>query len=170
MKKALRKKDAREAKDVAEYKWLLEDEELNKLIAEMHSNHLTEAIRTLAAKFGAVDGPGEALSLVSSAVAVTGSECARRATTSRYLNERELELALLNKLAGTTAKLTRAWDERLYRHNTEVNVRDVNVAPGAQAVVGVVGLPEGRGPQAAETQKGKVARKRLKPEDDASQA
>ena len=76
----------------------------------------------------------------------------------------------MNTLAGTTAKLSRAWDAHLNRHKPEVNVRDVNVAPGAQAVVGVVGLPEGPPAQAAEKQKEKVVRKRLKPEDDASQA
>ena len=59
----------------------------------------------------------------------------------------------MNTLAGTMAKLTRAWDAHLNRHKTEVNLRDVNVAPGAQAVVGVVGLPEGPAAQAAETQK-----------------
>ena len=85
MKKALTKKAASEVKDVAESKWWLEDEELNQLIAEIHSNNQTEAIRTLAAKFGAVDGVGEALSLVTAAVAVTVSECARRATTCLLL-------------------------------------------------------------------------------------
>jgi hypothetical protein len=158
MKNALTKKDASEVKDVAESRFWLEDEELNQLVAEIHSNNQTEAIRTLAAKFGAIDGPGEALSLVTAAVAVTVSECARRATTCSYLNERELELTLLNKLAGTTAKLSRAWDEHLKPHNTEVNVRDVNVAPGAQAVVGVVGLTK-KPAQAAETQKGKGRKK-----------
>jgi hypothetical protein len=38
-------------------------------------------------------------------------------------------------------------------------VRDVNVAPGAQAGVGVVGLPEGPTEQATETQKGKGRKK-----------
>ena len=66
---------------------------------------------------------------------------------------------LLNTLAGTTAKLSRAWDAHLKPHNTEVNVRDVNVAPGAQAVVGVVGLPEGPAAQAAEPQKSKGRKK-----------
>ena len=79
--------------------------------------------------------------------------------TCSYLQQREVELTLLNTLAGTTAKLARAWDEHLNRHKTEVNVRDVNVAPGAQAVVGVVGLPERPAAQAAETQKGKGRKK-----------
>ena len=99
MKKALTKKDAREAKDVAEYQWWLDNEELTQFIADVNRNNQTEAIRTLAAKFGADDGAGEALSLVTAAVAVTASECARRATTS-YSNVRELELTLLNALAA----------------------------------------------------------------------
>ena len=148
MKKALTKKDAREAKDVAEYQWWLDNEELTQFIADVNRNNQTEAIRTLAAKFGPVDGAGEALSLVTAAVAVTASECARRATAS-YLNLRELELTLLNTLAGTTAKLSRAWDAHHNRHKPEVNVRDVNVAPGAQAVVGVVGLTERPAAQAS---------------------
>ena len=164
----LKKKDANEVKDVAEQ--LVEDEQLNELVANANRNNQTEAMKTLAAKFGAVDGAGEALSVVTAAVAVTASECARRTTISPYLKQRELELTSLNTLAGTTAKLSRAWDAHLNRHKPEVNVRDVNVAPGAQAVVGVVGLPEGPAAPAAETQKSKVARKRLKPEDDASQA
>ncbi|MGH9551669.1 MAG: hypothetical protein ACRD3W_19950, partial [Terriglobales bacterium] len=57
------------------------------------------------------------------------------------LEERELELTTVNTLANTAAKLTRAWDAHVNRHKKEVNIRDVNVAPGAQAVVGVVGLP-----------------------------
>jgi hypothetical protein len=75
----------------------------------------------------------------------------------------------LNTLAGTTAKLSRAWDAHRKLPKSEVNVRDVNVAPGAQAVVGVVGLTKKPTVQAGETQKGN-GRKRHKPEDDASQA
>ena len=167
MKNALTKKDASEVKDVAESNWL-SDEQLNELVANANRNNQTEAMKTLAAKFGAVDGAGEALSLVTAAVAVTASECARRTTISPSLQQLELEITSLNTLAGTMAKLSRAWDAHLNRHKTEVNVRDVNVAPGAQAVVGVVGLPEGPAAQAAETKKSKVARKRLKPKDDYS--
>ena len=168
MKKALAKKDASDVKDVAELEF--SDEELEYLRQLLKEQPTAEAIRTLAAKFGPVDGAGEALSVVTAAVAVTVSECARLATAASNLQQRELELTLLNTLAGTMAKLLRAWDAHHNRHKPEVNVRDVNVAPGAQAVVGVVGLPEGPAAQATETQKGKVARKRLKPEDDASQA
>jgi hypothetical protein len=170
MKKTPTKKVASDVKDMAESKWWLDDEELTQFIIDVLRNNQTEAIRTLATKFGAVDGAGEALSVVTAAVAVTASECARRATIVSNLQQRELELRLLNTLAGTTAKLSRAWDAHRNRHKPEVNVRDVNVAPGGQAVVGVVDLPEGSAAQAAGTQKGKVGRKRLKPEDDASQA
>ena len=107
---------------------------------------------------------------MTAAVAVTVSDCARRATTCEYLKQRELELTSLNTLAGTTAKLSRAWDAHHNRHKPEVNVRDVNVAPGAQAVVGWSACPKDLRRKAAETQKSKVARKRLKPEDVASQA
>ena len=158
--RGLSKKAGNEVKHVAE---LLSDEQLNQLVTDVLRNHQTEAISTLAAKFGAVDGAGEALSVVTAAVAVTVSDCARRATICEYLIQRELELTSLNTLAGTTAKLSLAWDAHLNRHKTEVNLRDVNVAPGAQAVVGVVGFPEGPAAQAAETKKSKVARKRLKP-------
>jgi hypothetical protein len=168
MKKALTKKDASEVKDVTEPTF--SDDELAYLSQLLKQRPTADAIRTLAAKFGPVDGIGEALSLMTAAVAMTGSDCARRASACSYLNERELELTLLTALAGATTKLTRAWDEHLNRNKPEVNLRDVNVAPGAQAVVGVVGLPDGSAAKAAETQKGKVARKRLKPEDDASQA
>ena len=72
MKNALTKKDASEVKDVAESNWL-SDEQLNELVANANRNNQTEAMKTLAAKFGAVDGAGEALSLVTAAVAVTAS-------------------------------------------------------------------------------------------------
>ena len=77
-----------------------DDEELTQFIADVHSNNQTEAIRTLAAKFGADDGPAEALSLVTAAVAVTASECARRATIVSNLQQRELELSVIKHASG----------------------------------------------------------------------
>lgn len=96
---------------------------------------------------------------MTAGVAVTVSNAPDGQPPAPHLKQHQLELTSLNALGGTTAKLSRAWDEHLKRHNTEVNVWDVNVAPGAQAVVGVVGLPEGPAAQAAETQKGNGRKK-----------
>lgn len=115
-------------------------ERVRDLATKLHTSAQVDAIRALAAKFGAEDGAGQALSLVTAAVAVTVTECARRATITPYLEERQLELTSLNILAKASTKLTRAWDAHANRDKNEVNVRDVNIAPGAQAVVGVVGL------------------------------
>jgi hypothetical protein len=89
MKKALAKKDASDVKEVAEPKF--SDDELEYLSQLLKEQPTNQAIRTLAAKFGPVDGAGEALSVVTAAVAVTASECARRATIVSNLPQRELE-------------------------------------------------------------------------------
>lgn len=116
-------------------------ENAKQVVGKLFASSQVDAVHALAAKFEAEDGAGQALSLVTAAVAVTVTECVRRATSSPYLEERQLELSSLNALAKTAVKLTRACDEHANRNKKEVNIRDVNVAPGAQAVVGVVGLP-----------------------------
>jgi len=127
-------------------------ERINQPSAKIRRNDQVDAIVNLAAKFDADDGTAHALSLVTAAVAVTATECALRATTASYLEERELELTLLNTLANTSAKLSRAWDAHVHRNQNEVKVRDVNVAPGAQAIVGVVGSPLGASAPATSTE------------------
>jgi hypothetical protein len=141
MRKALTKKDTKT--DVAQTEFSPEElERLNQVVAKLYVNSQVDAVHALAAKFRAADGAGQALSLVTAAVAVTATECVRRATEAPYPEQRELELTSLNSLANAATKLTRAWDAHVNRNKNEVNVRDVNVAPGAQAVVGVVGLPQ----------------------------
>jgi hypothetical protein len=98
MKKALTENDAREVKDVAEPEFSYEEiEQLRQLLNEQPTS---QAIRTLAEKFGTVDGVGEALSLMTAAVAVTGSECAGRATIVSNLPQRELEGHVIEHASG----------------------------------------------------------------------
>jgi hypothetical protein len=145
----------------AEREQLVED--AKQVVGQLFASSQVDAVHALAAQFKAEDGAGQALSLVTAAVAVSATECVRRATSSPYLEQRELELSSLNTLARTTAKLTQAWDAHANRDKKEVNIRDVNVAPGAQAVVGVVGLSDS-------APKPKNVRKRLKPSNDEPQA
>ena len=135
-------------------------ERVRDLATKLHASTQVDAIRALAAEFGAKDGAGQALSLVTAAVALTMTESARRATITPYLEERQLELTSLNMLAKVSTKLTRAWDAHANCNKNEVNVRDVNIAPGAQAVVGIVGLPPATATETPDAQRGTSPRKR----------
>jgi hypothetical protein len=55
MKKTPTKKVASDVKDMAESKWWLDDEELTQFIIDVLRNNQTEAIRTLATKFAALE-------------------------------------------------------------------------------------------------------------------
>ena len=68
--------------------------------------------------------------------------CYRRASGTKELRARDIELRLGIKATLTSLEAIKWLDARRGRNQTTVNVAQVNVEPGAQAFVGNVELPE----------------------------
>ena len=99
---------------------------------------LVDSTVALYRDFGAADAVDSILARVTVGIGNMTMDCLARAFQSTTITQRELELNYGTKGALVLAALSKAIDARRGQGKQTVNVGQVNIEPGAQAIVGNV--------------------------------
>jgi hypothetical protein len=108
---------------------------------------LIQSAESLYYEFHAADPIDSILAKVISGISNMAMDSMSRALRSNSLEYRDLELKGATRASLALAELTKAYDGRRARNKPTVNVGQVNVEAGGQAVVGNVNSASGESPQ-----------------------